>query len=45
MAKPRILFVTPCFANPIRRIHGGYLTGFLRSRGYETEQADLGAST
>lgn len=43
MAKPRILFVTP----PLTQLNTpypatAYLTGFLRSRGYETEQADLG---
>ena len=43
MAKPRVLLVIP----PLTQLNTpypatAYLTGFLRSRGYETEQADLG---
>jgi hypothetical protein len=43
MAKPRVLLVIP----PLTQLNTpypatAYLTGFLRSRGYETAQADLG---
>ncbi len=43
MARPRILLIIP----PLTQLNTpypatAYLTGFLRSRGYEAEQADLG---
>ncbi len=43
MARPRVLLIIP----PLTQLNTpypstAYLTGFLRSRGYETEQADLG---
>ncbi|MBS0169050.1 MAG: radical SAM protein [Nitrospira sp.] len=43
MARPRILLITP----PLTQLNTpypatAYLTGFLRSRGYEADQADLG---
>ena len=43
MALPRVLLIIP----PLTQLNTpypatAYLTGFLRSRGYETEQADLG---